>query len=89
MKCLQGWSRIGSDFFLELCFLLASLLVLKILISKLKVVVVDLISFSSRHSTVAPLLSPVHEVSISPNDITIEMHMHAGPEVCHFILSPM
>ncbi len=37
----------------------------------------------------APLLSPVQEVSLSPNDITIEMHMHDGTEVCHFILSLM
>ena len=36
--------------------------------------------------TVAPLLSPVQEASISPNDITIEMHMQDGMEVCYFIL---
>ena len=36
--------------------------------------------------TVAPLLSPVQEVSISSSEITIEMHMHNGPEVCYFIL---
>ena len=46
-------------------------------------------TFSLHVYTVAPLLSPVQEVSSSPNDITIEMHMHDGPEVCHFILSPM
>ncbi len=39
------------------------------------------------HHTVAPLLSPVQEVSTSPGQITIEMHMHDGTEVCHFILS--
>ncbi len=36
--------------------------------------------------TVAPLLSPVQEVGSSPNDITIEMHMHDRTEVCHFII---
>ncbi len=40
-------------------------------------------------STVAPLFSPAQEVSTSHNDITIEMHMHDGTEVGHFILSPM
>ena len=39
--------------------------------------------------TVAPLLSPVQEVSSSISEITIEMHMHDGTEVCHFVLSPM
>ncbi len=34
-------------------------------------------------NTVASLLSPVQEVSSSPNDITIEMHMHDGTEVGH------
>ncbi len=33
----------------------------------------------------APLFSPVQEVSISPNDITIEMHMHDGTEVGHYM----
>ncbi len=35
--------------------------------------------------TVAPLLSPVQEVSSSSSEITIEMHMHDGPEVGHYM----
>ena len=35
--------------------------------------------------TVAPLLSPVKEVSTSPNDITIEIHMHDGMELGHYM----
>ncbi len=35
--------------------------------------------------TVAPLTFPVQEVSSSPSQITIEMHMHDGPEVGHYM----
>ncbi len=35
--------------------------------------------------TVAPLTFPVQEVSTSRNDITIEMHMHDGTEVGHYM----
>ncbi len=37
------------------------------------------------YHTVAPLLSPVQEVSCSPSEITIEMHMHDGTEVGHYM----
>ncbi len=35
--------------------------------------------------TVAPLTFPVQEVSSSPSQITIEMHVHDGPEVGHYM----
>ncbi len=35
--------------------------------------------------TVAPLTFLVQEVSSSPSQITIEMHMHDGPEVGHYM----
>ena len=39
------------------------------------------------HSTVAPLLSLFPRGKQFLNDITIEMHMHDGTEVSHFISS--
>ncbi len=36
-------------------------------------------------TTVAPLTFPVQEVSSSSSQITIEMHMHDGPAVGHYM----
>ena len=41
--------------------------------------------FEGVETTVAPLLSPVQEVSSSPGEITIELHMHDVPEVGHYM----
>ena len=35
--------------------------------------------------TIAPLTFAVQEVSSSPSEITIEMHMHDGMEVGHYM----
>ncbi len=44
-------------------------------------VVTLILEYSETCFTVAPLTFPVQEVSSSPSQITIEMHMHDGPQV--------
>ena len=43
------------------------------------------LGFLQQDITVAPLSFPVQEVSSSPSEITIEMHMHDGTEVGHYM----
>ena len=43
------------------------------------------VHFRCTHFTIAPLTFPVQEESSSPSEITIEMHMHDGTEIGHYM----